>query len=466
MNHPALAGLRAIVLAALLATGASTALAQAPAPQPAVTAPLLAPGAQPPAPAPNDGATPTVALDRVVAVVNDEAITQYDVLQSRQRTIQQLNSQKIPVPTTDVLDKQVLERLINERALLQYAKESGIKVDDVAVERAIARVAQDNKMTMDQFRMALGREGLSYPAYREDVRRDLTIQRLREREVDRQIYVSDAEIDNYLATAATQAGGGTEYHIAHVIVRVPEQATPQVIEQRRLRAEEALTKVKAGADFAQVAAGYSDADNALSGGDLGWRTAARLPPVYVEQVQGMKTGNVSPVFRSPAGFHIIKLVETRDRNAPTVVEQTHVRHILVRVNENVSEAEARSKIDRVRERITSGASTFEDQARVNSDDASSTKGGDLGWLSPGETVPDFEAAMNALKVGQVSEPVRSPFGWHLIEVLGRRQQDVTRDRERAQARQSIMQRKSEDQFQAFVRQTRDQAYVELKSDER
>jgi peptidyl-prolyl cis-trans isomerase SurA len=406
-----------------------------------------------------------VPLDRVVAVVNDEAITQFDIDDSRTKTIRQLNEAKVPIPPKDVLDKQVLERLINERALMQFAKESGIKVDDTLVERTIARVIQDNKMTPDQFRKVLASEKISYAAYREDIRRELSLQRLRSREVDKNVFVTEAEVDNYLATAATQAGGENEYRLSHVLIRVPEEAGPDLIEQRRKRAEEALAQIRSGTDFGQIAASYSDADNALTGGDLGWRTAARLPQIFIDAAQKMKKGDVSAVIRSPAGFHIIKLVDQRNRNAPTVVQQTHARHILVRANENVSDAEAKAKIDRIRERIIGGAK-FEDQAKVNSDDASSVKGGDLGWLSPGETVPDFEKAMDKLKIDEISEPVRTPFGWHLIEVLARREQDVTKERQRAQARQAITQRKSEELFQEFIRQTRDRAYVEYKSDER
>ena len=406
-----------------------------------------------------------VPLDRVVAVVNDEAITQYDINDSRAKTIRQLNDAKVPIPPSDVLDKQVLERLINERALTQFAKESGIKVDDTLVERTILRVAQENHMTPDQFRQALDKEKVSYSAYREDIRHQLALQRLREREVDKNVFVTEAEVDNYLETAATQAGGENEYLLLHVLVRVPEQASPEQIEQRRRRAEEALAQIRRGTDFGQIAASYSDADNALTGGNLGWRTAARLPAVFVEAAQKMSKGDVSPVIRSPAGFHIIKLVDQRNRNAPTVVDQTHARHILVRANESLSDAEAKAKIDRIRERIVGGAK-FEDQAKVNSDDASSVKGGDLGWLSPGATLPDFEQAMNKLKVNEISEPIRTPFGWHLIEVLERRKQDVTKDRQRAQARQAITQRKSEEAFQEFIRQTRDRASVEIKSDER
>ncbi len=457
--------MKSVALHFLSALGLGCAIAMAPlalaqAPTTAATAPPAVAAVT----APQAGNAPDVPLDRVVAVVNDEAITQYDINDSRVKTIRQLNESKVPVPPRDVLDKQVLERLINERALMQFAKESGIKVDDTLVERTIMRVAQDNKMTPEQFRKVLDNEHISYAAYREDIRRELALQRLREREVDKNVFVTEAEVDNYLATAATQAGGENEYHLSHVLIRVPEEASPDVIEQRRKRAEEALAQIRSGTDFGQIAASYSDADNALTGGDLGWRTAARLPTIFVEAVRAMKKGDVSGVIRSPAGFHIIKLLDLRNRNAPTVVEQTHARHILVRANETVSDAEAKAKIDRIRARIVGGAK-FEDQAKVNSDDASSVKGGDLGWLSPGDTVPAFEEAMAKLKVDELSEPVRSPFGWHLIEVLGRRKQDVTKDRQRAQARLAITQRKSEELFQEFIRQTRDRAYVEYKSND-
>jgi len=249
------------------------------------------------------------------------------------------------------------------------------------------------------------------------------------------------------------------------MVGVPDQATPDQIDQRRRRAEEALSAIKGGKDFKEVAAQYSDAQDAISGGDLGWRTPARLPLVFVSALKDMQKGDVSPVLRSPGGFHIVKLNDTRGRNAPTVVEQTHVRHILVRVNETTSETEGKAKIDRVRDRIDTGAK-FADQARLNSEDASSSKGGDLGWVSPGDTVPEFEQAMNKLKIGEVSAPVRSPFGWHLIVVDERRTQDVSDARKRDSARAAIRARKADEQFSEFMRQVRDKAYVEYKTDEK
>jgi peptidyl-prolyl cis-trans isomerase SurA len=246
-------------------------------------------------------------------------------------------------------------------------------------------------------------------------------------------------------------------------VLVPEQGTPEQIEVKRKRAEEALKEIRNGADFGQVAATFSDAPDALQGGNLGWRPPARLPSVFADPVRSMKPGDVSGVLRSASGFHIVKLIDTRSRNQPTVVEQTHARHILIKVNEVTSEADAKARIERIKERLDEGAS-FEEQARLNSEDASSVKGGDLGWISPGDTVPDFERAMNALKPGEISGPVRSQFGWHLIQVLERRKQDITKEREREQARNALRQRKSDEAFQEWVRQMRDRAYIEIKTD--
>jgi peptidyl-prolyl cis-trans isomerase SurA len=418
-----------------------------------------------PAPAPISRA-PIVPLDRVIAVVNDEALTQWDIGEQRRIVLQQMKASNVPAPAQDVLDKQVLERLITERALLQHAKDNGIRVDDTMVERAILRVAEENKLSLEEFRKVLEKENIPYANYREDIRRQILVQRVREREVDSKLSVSDAEVDNYLATIAAQTGGEREYLLSHIYVTLPEQASPDQIEARRRRAEQALAEVKSGKEFAQVAASYSDAPDALQGGSLGWRTPARLPSVFSDYVRNMKPGEVSTVLRSPGGFHVVKLDDQRSRNQPTVVDQTHARHILVKVNEVTSEAEAKARIDRLRERIVAGTAKFEDLARVNSEDATSARGGDLGWLSPGDTVPDFEKTMEKLKPDELSQPVRTPFGWHLIQVLERRKQDITEARRRDQARQALRERKSDEQFSDFLRQLRDRTYVEYKADER
>jgi peptidyl-prolyl cis-trans isomerase SurA len=406
-----------------------------------------------------------VSVDRVVAIVNDEALTQYELDDARRIVQQQLRQQKVQPPAADVLDKQVLERLITQRALLQEAKEGGVKIDDSQVERAIQRIAQENKLSAEEFRKVLAQENIPYTKYRDDIRNEMIVQRLREREVDSKVQVSDAEVDQYLATLKAQNAGETEYRLAHILVSVPEQASSDQIESRRRRAEEALRSIKSGADFAQVAAAFSDATDALQGGSLGWRTGARLPTVFAEAVREQKVGTVSGVLRSAAGFHIVKLLEKRSHDEATLVDQTHARHILVRVNELTSEAEAKSKIERMKDRLDTGAN-FADLAKLNSEDASAAKGGDLGWLSAGDTVAEFDDAMKKLQPNQVSPPVRTSFGWHLIEVLERRKQDVTIDRARNEAQTAIRQRKADEAFQDWVRQVRDKAFVEIRLDDK
>jgi peptidyl-prolyl cis-trans isomerase SurA len=458
-----------LFIAAVLAVCATLSLAQPTSPGIQVPGAGPRPGAAAaprPAPAPAQRSSgSTVPLDRVIAVVNDEALTQYELEEMKRIVLAQMKASNVRPPPPDALETQVLERLIIDRALQQFAKENGVRVDDQMVERTILRIAQENKLTPEELRRALEREKIPYPKYREDIRREVTIQRLREREVDSRVQVSEAEVDNYLATVAAQAGGENEYLLAHIMVAVPEQATPDQIDARRRRAEEALQQIKDGKEFNQTAAAFSDAPDAVQGGDLGWRTPARLPSVFVNAVKDMKKGDVSPVLRSPGGFHIVKLNDSRSRNAPTVVEQTHVRHILVRVNEVTSESEAKAKIERIKDRIETGAN-FPDQAKLNSEDASSSKGGDLGWINPGDTVPEFEQAMAKLSAGEVSGPVRSPFGWHLILVEERRTQDVTQERKRDVARNAIRARKADEQFGEFTRQVRDKAYVEYKTEEK
>jgi peptidyl-prolyl cis-trans isomerase SurA len=303
-----------------------------------------------------------------------------------------------------------------------------------------------------------------YQKFRDELRNEITIARLREREVDSKIVVSEAEIDAFLQARQDTLGRNDEYNLGHILVRVQEQASPEQIQARQARAEEALAQIKQGADFGQVAATYSDAPEGLKGGMLGWREANRLPTLFLEAVKGMRVGEVSPVLRSPNGFHILKLVDQRGA-APVIVQQTHARHILIRTNEIISEAEARNRLLGLRERIVNGES-FAELARLQSQDASASKGGDLGWISPGDTVPDFERAMNQLNVNQVSEPVKTEFGWHLIQVLGRRDEDMSKERLRLTARQALLARKSDEAYQEWLRQLRDKAYVEYRSEDR
>lgn len=405
-----------------------------------------------------------VLLDRIVAVVDNGVITQHELQRSVDRTLRQLALQRTPAPPRHLLERQMLERMITERILLKLAEDTNIRIDGPQLDRALARIAQQNNMPLDQFRRALEQEGVDFNAFREQVRTEMIISRLREREVDNKVVVTDAEIDNYLANSSSDTGRQTEYLLAHILIVTPEGASPEQLQRLRARAEKALAELQAGADFNQVSAAYSDAQNALQGGVLGWRAEGQLPTLFVGAVRDLPIGGLTPVLRSSNGYHILKLLDKRGRDVPTVIKQTRARHILVRTNEVVSDADARNRLRLLRERIVNGAD-FAELARLHSDDLSAAKGGDLGWLSPGDTVPEFERAMEALKPGEVSQPIQSPFGWHLIQVLERRDQDVTQERRRIEARAAIRARKADEAFEDWVRQMRDRAYVEYRLEE-
>ena len=423
-------------------------------------------GSAPSGAAPDERARSEPALlDRVVAVVNNEVITRLDLDEQLRVALQQLRRQNTPLPAQDVLERQLLERLVTARVLVQTARETGLRVDDTQLQRSLERIAQENKLTPEAFRKALEVDGVNFNRFRDELRNEILIARLKEREVDSKILITDAEIDNYLKNQQNQGGKDDEYSLAHILVMVPEQASPEQIQARRAVAEKALSQLRGGADFRQVSAGVSDAPNALEGGPLGWRPSSRLPQIFVDGVKTLKVGDLSPVLRSANGFHILKLLDKRGNETPVIVQQTHTRHILVRLNEIVSEADAKQRLSNLKERIDNGAD-FAELARLQSEDASSSRGGDLGWLSPGDTVPEFERAMNALAPGQVSDPIQSPFGWHLIQVLERRDEDLSKERQRLMARQAIRARKSDEAYQEWVRQQRDRAYVELRLEER
>jgi peptidyl-prolyl cis-trans isomerase SurA len=335
-----------------------------------------------------------------------------------------------------------------------------VRVDPTQVERALQRIAAQNKLDMAGLQALLEKEGQSLDGMRNTIRNEILVARARERDVDNRVTVSDSEIDGYLQTQAQQ-GADTEYNFSHILITVPENAAPEEIQARRARAEEVIAMLAKGADFAQLSASYSDASNALQGGAFGWRSSGKLPALFVDALRPLQPGQVSPILKSGNGFHILKLNDKRGLNATLSVTQTHARHILIKTNELTSESDARARLLQLKERIDNGVK-FDQLARQHSDDASAAKGGDLGWLNPGDTVPEFEKAMNALKDGEVSDPVQSPFGWHLIQVLERRDQDVTKERQRMMARQAIRERKAEEAFQDWVRQIRDSAYVELR----
>jgi peptidyl-prolyl cis-trans isomerase SurA len=365
-----------------------------------------------------------------------------------------------------VLERQVLERMITDRVQVQFAQETGVRVEDLQVDRTVAMIAEQNKLTPAEFRRALEREGIPFDKFRSDIREEILIGRLRDREVDSKIQIAESDVDNFLQE--TQSGGkAVEYNLAHILVRVPESASPEQIEARLKRAQEARARARDGADFNQLAVSFSDAPDALAGGGMGWRQQDRLPELLATALADMKPGDVSEILRSPAGFHVVKLIDRRGGGEGAfVVQQTRARHILVRVNEVVSEADARRKIGLLRQRIVDGAN-FADLARLNSDDTvSATRGGELGWVVQGDTVPEFERAMNALKVNEVSEPVRTAFGVHIIEVLERRTADVAADRKRLEARKALRDRRADEAYQEWLRQLRDRAYVQYRLDER
>lgn len=406
-----------------------------------------------------------VPLDRIIAVVNDDVITRYELNDHIKLVVNQLNKQGTPLPPQDVLEKQLLERLINDRVQLQYAKETGVRVDDTQLEKTLERIAESNKMSLQAMRDTLEQEGVNFNRFREEIRAEIIMARLKEREVDNKIVVTESEITNYLKSQKALAGKEDEYNLAHILVLVPEQASPEQIKAKRARAEQALEQIKNGADFAQISVGYSDAADALQGGVLGWRPAGRLPTIFQEALRTMQAGEVSAVLRSANGFHIIKLLEKRGKDSATEVLQTHARHILIKTSEMSGENEARTRLLNLKERLEYAAD-FSELARLHSEDGSAAQGGDLGWLAPGDTLPEFERAMNALKVGQISDPVRSPFGWHLIQVLERRNQDISGDRQRLLARQALRARKSDEAHEEWLRQLRDSAYVEYRLEDK
>ncbi len=407
----------------------------------------------------------TSLVDRILAVVNSEVITQFDLSERVTRALRELRSRGTPLPDRNDLQRQVLERMILERVQLQLARETGLQIDDLQLDATIARIAESNNMPLTEFRRMLERDGIPFNKFREEVRAEVILARLREREVDNKISVAESEIDNFIADHKEGKDQSVEYNLSHILIRLPEQARPEQITRQRERADEAVKRIKAGADFAQVVATFSDATDALEGGNMGWRTPDRLPELFAGVVAGLRPGEISEVLRSPAGFHILRLNERRGAGAPYMVEQNRVRHILVRTSETVSQDEARRKLLALRERITNG-SNFGELARLNSDDASATRGGDLGWVYPGDTVPDFERAVKGLKPMEVSQPVKTQFGWHLIQVLERRTTDASSERKRLEARKALRERKSDEAFQEWLRQLRDRAWVEYRLEDR
>lgn len=406
-----------------------------------------------------------VKIDRIIAVVDQVVITENELIDRIQTVRSQLEKQDAKIPPADVLQKQILERLINDRLLLQYAAQTGVRVDDTQLDRTVERIAEQNKLSVPDFRAALEQEGVSYRKFREDIRNEIIIARLREREVDNRVNVTEAEIDNYLTTQSSQGEIQDEFEISHILIRTPEDGSPEELQKLREKAEEVVKRLTEGADFAEVSASMSDAPNALEGGKLGWKTSTQIPELFNEALKPLQPGSLTPVLRSPNGFHVLKMTDRRGGSSPLMVEQTKLRHILVKLSEIMSDADAQQRMVIIKERLDNGAD-FAELARQYSEDASANSGGDLGWVNPGDTVPQFEQAMNLLAPGEISEPVRSPFGWHIIQVQDRRKQDMTKEAARFKARQEIRARKAEEAYEDWVRELRDRAYVELQLEDK
>jgi len=402
-----------------------------------------------------------ILLDRIVAVVNDEVIMS-STLEQEVRTIsERLRQQDKRLPPLAILDKQVLERIIIQQLQLQRAERSGIRIEDQRLNAAVSRIAERNNLSIRQFRHALEAENYDFSTYRENIRQEMLIQRLRERQVEERIHVTQSEIDNWIETYKRQGQGGSEYHLQHILIGIPEQADPDTITQKQDQAQQILSLLQKGDDFSETAIAVSDSRQALEGGDLGWRKEGELPTLFKSSLAAMQTGQLSKVLRNASGFHIIKLVDKRD-TAKIIVTQTQARHILLKPSEILSVQDAQTRLGQIRSRILVGED-FATLAQAHSaDKSSSAKGGDLGWVTPGSLVPEFEKVMNDLGDNDISQVFKTRYGWHIIQVLARRQHDNTREAIRAKAVAEIRARKTDEALESWLRRLRDEAYVEYR----
>ena len=400
--------------------------------------------------------------DYIAAVVNQELVTASEVQQRVSRIRADAARNRTPLPPQGALRKQVLDALIDERVLVTNARDSGVRIDDPELDRAVANVAQQNQLTLAQLRERLREEGLSYAKFRDNIRDQLLVERVREREVVSRIKISDAEIDDLIEKRRSAAGAGAEMAIAQILVSVPEGAAQAVVDERRARAEAALKRVQGGEDFAGVAREMSEDANRAQGGEIGMRPADRLPDLFVRAAQRLKPGEVAPeLLRSGAGFHVLKLVERKDSTAFTI-DQSRVRHILLRPSAELTAEAAARRLQQFKRDILAGTRTFEQLARENSEDASAQQGGDLGWASPGSFVPEFEQAVAALPVGGISDPVTTRFGVHLLQVVDRRKMTLDSRQLREQARNILREQKFEEAFAEWLRDLRSRSYIEFR----
>ena len=405
-----------------------------------------------------------VEIDRIVAVVNNDVIVYSELRTRLKAVVQRLEDSGVPPPPVDVLEKQVLEQLILDRLQMQMADSTGIRIDDESLNRQIADIARQNNLSLREFRDVLSRDGYDFVAFREEIRDELIKSRVQQRQVQDRVQVTDRDIDNFLATRAKQGGNNPEYRIGHILIAVPDGASPEQLADARDEAEDILARLNVGANFGRTAAAESDGRQALEGGDLGWRKGGELPTLFENVAPKLQKGEVSDIIRSSSGFHLVKLLDVRGAERH-VIKQTHAQHILIRTTAVISAEDARSRLNVLRERIVNGAD-FNQLAQASSDDpGSAVKGGSLGWLSPGDTIPPFEKTMDELEVGEISKPFETQFGWHIIQVVGRRDRDSTEEVQRANAATALRDRKVDEELQSWFRQIRDEAYIEYRLDE-
>jgi peptidyl-prolyl cis-trans isomerase SurA len=399
-------------------------------------------------------------LDYIVAIVNDDVITKSELENKTQEMVAQMSQARSKLPPMKIIQAQILERMIAKRLQLQAANRLGLSVDDATVTKAISNIAETNKITLLQLRETLEADGISFPLFREQLREDILINRLKQKEVINRIAITEQDVNNFLARETGSSRHRTAVRLLHILIATPEGASPQDVQQAKKRAAEIHQQLTQGADFGELAISYSDGRQALEGGDLGWIETSRIPTLFTSVVDKMDAGSISEPVRNASGFHIVKLTEVKG-GEKLIIDQTHARHILINTNEIVSDNEARQRLEALRERIIDG-DAFETLARSHSDDkASAIKGGDLGWTSPGDLVPQFEEQMNALEIDEISQPFKTQFGWHIVQPLERRQHDNTEEALKNRARREIQKQKSEEAIELWLRRLRDEAYVEV-----
>jgi len=403
-------------------------------------------------------------LNRIVAIVNDDIIMSTQLNEAISDISRQLQEKGTPLPEHSVLVRQVLERLIMDTLQLEIAERNGISVDDGMLNEEARQLAAKSGLSLTEFRNVLESQGYSYANFREKLRREMLIQQVRRQMVASRITVTDQEVDNMLATLKSSGQGDVEYHIAHILVAIPESAGQDEIDAAQQRAENMLTRLRGGASFTELAVAESDAQSALEGGDIGWRSLSQIPSLFLEPVKAMQVGDVSGLLRSSGGFHIVTLLGKRG-DERHIVEQTHARHILLKPDEVNSDEEIRQRIEQLRLRLQ-GGEDFETLARAHSQDPlSAARGGDLGWISRGDMVAEFEDAMNRMQPGEISAPFKSQFGWHILQVTERRDYDSTEEYERNRVRQLIHSRKYDEELFLWLRRLRDESYVDYRIDD-